>query len=132
MTAKEKIEQLRAELHRHNHNYYVSNSPKISDLEYDKLLKELQELEEQYPEYYDDNSPTMRVGSDINKNFTQVAHKYPMLSLGNTYSESEVTDFYERVRKSLNEDFEICCEIKFDGTSISLTYVDGTTCKSRD
>lgn len=125
MTAKERIEQLRTEIHRHNHNYYVSNSPKISDLEFDKLLKELQELEDQYPEYYDENSPTMRVGSDINKNFTQVAHKYPMLSLGNTYSESEVTDFYERVRKSLNEDFEICCEIKFDGTSISLTYVDG-------
>ena len=121
MTAKERIEQLRAELHRHNHNYYVSNSPEVSDLEFDKMLKELQELEDQYPEYYDENSPTMRVGSDINKNFTQVAHKYPMLSLGNTYSESEVTDFYERVRKSLNEDFEICCEIKYDGTSISLT-----------
>ena len=130
MTAKEKIEQLRAELHRHNHNYYVLNSPKISDLEFDKLLKELQELEEQYPEYYDENSPTMRVGSDISKNFEQVAHKYPMLSLGNTYSESEVTDFYERVRKSLNEDFEICCEIKFDGTSISLTYVDGKLVKA--
>ena len=125
MTAKERIEQLRAELHRHNHNYYVSNSPEVSDLEFDKMLKELQELEDQYPEYYDENSPTMRVGSDINKNFTQVAHKYPMLSLGNTYSESEVTDFYERVRKSLNEDFEICCEIKYDGTSISLTYIDG-------
>ena len=125
MTAKERIEQLRTELHRHNHNYYVSNSPEVSDLEFDKMLKELQELEDQYPEYYDENSPTMRVGSDINKNFTQVAHKYPMLSLGNTYSESEVTDFYERVRKSLNEDFEICCEIKYDGTSISLTYIDG-------
>lgn len=130
MTAKEKIDQLRAELHRHNHNYYVLSSPKISDMEFDKLLKELQELEEQYPEYYDENSPTMRVGSDISKNFTQVAHKYPMLSLGNTYSEAEVTDFYERVRKSLNEDFEICCEIKFDGTSISLTYVDGQLIKA--
>ena len=130
MTAKEKIEQLRAELHNHNHNYYVLNSPKISDLEFDELLKELQELEEKYPEYYDENSPTMRVGSDISKNFEQVTHKYPMLSLGNTYSESEVTDFYERVRKSLNEDFEICCEIKFDGTSISLTYVDGKLVKA--
>ncbi|BEG98613.1 NAD-dependent DNA ligase LigA [Bacteroides sedimenti] len=125
MTIKEKIEQLRAELHRHNHNYYLLSAPKISDREYDRLLKELQELEEQYPEYMDENSPTMRVGSDLNKNFTQVPHKYPMLSLGNTYSESEVTDFYERVRKALNEDFEICCEIKYDGTSISLTYVDG-------
>lgn len=125
MTIKEKIEQLRTELHHHNHNYYVLNSPKIPDREFDRLLKELQELEEQYPEYMDENSPTMRVGSDLNKNFTQVTHKYPMLSLGNTYSEAEVTDFYERVRKALNEDFEICCEIKYDGTSISLTYIDG-------
>lgn len=88
-------------------------------------MRELQELEKEHPEYQDDNSPTMRVGSDLNKNFTQVAHKYPMLSLGNTYSESEVTDFYERVKKALNEDFEICCELKYDGTSISLTYEDG-------
>ncbi len=125
MTAKEKIEQLRAELHRHNHNYYVLNAPEISDQEFDKLMRELQNMEEEYPEYEDDNSPTMRVGSDINKNFTQVLHKYSMLSLGNTYSLPEVTDFYERVRKALNEDFELCCEIKYDGTSISLTYIDG-------
>ena len=83
------------------------------------------DLEKEHPEYQDDNSPTMRVGSDLNKNFTQVAHKYPMLSLGNTYSESEVTDFYDRVKKALNEDFEICCELKYDGTSISLTYENG-------
>ena len=88
-------------------------------------MRELQELEKEHPEYQDDNSPTMRVGSDLNKNFTQVAHKYPMLSLGNTYSESEVTDFYDRVKKALNEDFEICCELKYDGTSISLTYENG-------
>lgn len=88
-------------------------------------MRELQDLEKEHPEYQDDNSPTMRVGSDLNKNFTQVAHKYPMLSLGNTYSENEVTDFYERVKKALNEDFEICCELKYDGTSISLTYEDG-------
>lgn len=125
MTAKEKIDQLRADLHRHNHNYYVLNAPEISDKEFDDLMRELQDLEKEHPEYQDDNSPTMRVGSDINKNFTQVAHKYPMLSLGNTYSESEVADFYERVRKALNEDFEICCELKYDGTSISLTYEDG-------
>lgn len=125
MTAKEKIDQLRADLHRHNHNYYVLNAPEISDKEFDDLMRELQNLEKEHPEYQDDNSPTMRVGSDINKNFTQVAHKYPMLSLGNTYSESEVADFYERVRKALNEDFEICCELKYDGTSISLTYEDG-------
>ncbi|MDE6215593.1 NAD-dependent DNA ligase LigA [Bacteroides sp.] len=125
MTAKEKIDQLRADLHRHNHNYYVLNAPEISDKEFDDLMRELQDLEKEHPEYQDDNSPTMRVGSDINKNFTQVAHRYPMLSLGNTYSESEVADFYERVRKALNEDFEICCELKYDGTSISLTYEDG-------
>lgn len=101
------------------------NAPKISDKEFDDLMRELQDLEKEHPEYQDDNSPTMRVGSDLNKNFTQVAHKYPMLSLGNTYSENEVTDFYERVKKALNEDFEICCELKYDGTSISLTYEDG-------
>lgn len=125
MDVKEKIDLLRADLHRHNHNYYVLNASEISDKEFDDLMRELQDLEKEHPEYQDDNSPTMRVGSDLNKNFTQVAHKYPMLSLGNTYSESEVTDFYERVRKALNEDFEICCELKYDGTSISLTYEDG-------
>ena len=125
MDIKEKIEELRAELHRHNYNYYVLNTPEISDKEFDDKMRELQDLELAHPEYKDENSPTMRVGSDINKNFTQVAHKYPMLSLANTYSESEVTDFYERVRKALNEDFEICCEMKYDGTSISLTYEDG-------
>ena len=93
--------------------------------EFNNRMRELQELEKEHPEYQDDNSPTMRVGSDLNKNFTQVAHKYPMLSLGNTYSESEVTDFYDRVKKALNEDFEICCELKYDGTSISLTYENG-------
>ena len=125
MTVKEKIEELRAELHRHNYNYYVLNTPEISDKEFDDMMRELQDLEQAYPEYKDDNSPTMRVGSDLNKNFTQVPHKYPMLSLGNTYSENEVTDFYERVKKALNEDFEICCEMKYDGPSISLTYEDG-------
>lgn len=121
----ERIYQLREELHTHNYNYYVLNSPTISDIEFDRMMRELQDLEAKYPETYDENSPTMRVGSDINKDFVQVEHKYPMLSLGNTYSEEEVTDFYERVRKSLNEDFEICCEMKFDGTSISLTYENG-------
>ncbi len=125
MTAKEKIDSLRAELHRHNYNYYVLNAPEISDKEFDDMMRELQDMEQIYPEYQDDNSPTMRVGSDINKNFLQVVHKYPMLSLGNTYSKGEVTDFYERVKKLLNEDFEICCELKYDGTSISLTYEDG-------
>ena len=125
MTEIERIDQLREELHAHNYNYYVLNAPVISDQEFDRLMRELQELEAKHPEHFDANSPTMRVGSDINKNFVQVEHRYPMLSLGNTYSEAEVTEFYERVRKSLNEDFEICCEMKFDGTSISLTYEDG-------
>ncbi|MEG2127461.1 MAG: NAD-dependent DNA ligase LigA [Bacteroides sp.] len=125
MTAKEKIEGLRADLHRHNYNYYILNAPEISDKEFDDIMRELQDLEKQYPEYKDQSSPTMRVGNDINKNFTQVIHKYPMLSLANTYSEAEVTDFYERVSKALNEDFEICCEMKYDGTSISLTYEEG-------
>lgn len=125
MTDIERIDQLREELHLHNYNYYVLNAPVISDKEFDDLMRELQELEARHPEYMDENSPTMRVGSDINKNFTQIEHKYPMLSLGNTYSQAEVTEFYERVSKALNEDFEICCEMKFDGTSISLTYEHG-------
>lgn len=125
MTAKEKIDQLRADLHRHNYNYYVLNNPEISDQEFDHLLRQLQDLENEYPEYHDPTSPTMRVGSDLNKNFTQIPHKYPMLSLSNTYSETEVKEFYERVQKSLNEPFELCCEMKYDGTSISLTYVNG-------
>ncbi len=122
----ERIGQLREELHRHNYNYYVLNSPTISDHDFDFLMKELQELEAKHPECYDPNSPTMRVGSDINKNFEQVVHKYPMLSLANTYSEADVTEFYDRVSKGLEgEPFEICCEMKFDGTSISLTYEEG-------
>ncbi len=122
----ERIGQLREELHRHNYNYYVLNSPTISDHDFDFLMKELQELEAKHPECYDSNSPTMRVGSDISKSFEQVVHKYPMLSLANTYSEADVTEFYDRVSKGLEgEPFEICCEMKFDGTSISLTYEGG-------
>ena len=125
MEQKERILELRKQLHEHNYKYYVLNSPEIGDIEFDALMRELQELEALHPELYDANSPTLRVGSDITKEFEQVAHKYPMLSLGNTYSKAEVAEFYERVRRALNEDFEICCELKFDGTSISLTYVDG-------
>lgn len=125
MTEIERIDQLREELHLHNYNYYVLNAPTITDQEFDKLMRELQDLEAKHPEHFDENSPSVRVGSDLNKNFTQIEHKYPMLSLGNTYSQAEVTDFYDRVKKSLNEDFEICCEMKFDGTSISLTYENG-------
>lgn len=125
MNIKERIEWLRVELHRHNYNYYVLNAPEITDKEFDDLMRELQDLENDYPEFQDVNSPTMRVGSDLNKNFIQVPHKYPMLSLGNTYSEAEVEEFYNRVKGLLNEEFEICCELKYDGTSISLTYEDG-------
>lgn len=126
MSPAERILELRRQLHEHNYNYYVLSSPTISDFEFDALLRELQELEEAYPELFDPSSPTQRVGSDISKGFTQVAHKYPMLSLGNTYSKNEVADFYERVKRFLNdEEFELCCELKFDGSSISLTYKDG-------
>jgi DNA ligase (NAD+) len=122
---KNQIEALRRELEQHNYNYYVLSAPSISDIEFDDKMKELQELEAAHPEFFDPNSPTQRVGSDIASGFEQVAHVYPMLSLGNTYSEGEVQDFYERVRKGLNEDFELVCELKYDGTSISLTYENG-------
>ena len=122
---KPQIESLRRELEQHNYNYYVLSAPTISDVEFDAKLKELQDLETAYPEFFDPNSPTQRVGSDIVSGFEQVAHVYPMLSLGNTYSEGEVEDFYERVRKGLNEEFEVVCELKYDGTSISLTYENG-------
>ncbi len=126
MSAKEEIEELRQTLHRHNYNYYVLNAPVISDKEFDDMMHRLQLLEKEHPEFSDPASPTMRVGSDLSKDFRQVTHKYPMLSLGNTYSEADVTEFYNRVQELLHgEDFEICCELKFDGTSISLTYEDG-------
>ena len=126
MDEKQRILQLRKELHEHNYKYYVLNQPTISDQEFDFMMHELQELEARHPEMADPDSPTQRVGSDISTEFRQVAHKYPMLSLANTYSEQDVADFYESVRKGLGgEDFEICCEMKYDGLSISLTYVDG-------
>ena len=124
-TIKEKIEALRKQIERLNYNYYVLSQPEVSDFEFDRLLKDLEQLEAGHPEYFDPNSPTQRVGSDINKNFVQVEHIYPMLSLSNTYSEGEVRDFYNRTLKSLNEPFEIVCELKYDGTSISLTYENG-------
>ena len=124
-TAKEQIEQLRSQLHDHNYNYYVLSQPKISDFEFDALMHQLIELEKEHPEYDDANSPTKRVGSDISVGFEQVAHRYPMLSLQNTYSQGEVTEFYNRVKRALNEEFEIVCELKFDGTSISLVYENG-------
>lgn len=126
MEERQRILELRTELHEHNHRYYVENNPQISDYEFDQKMRELQELEARYPDMYDANSPTQRVGSDLNNEFVQVEHKYPMLSLSNTYSEEEVADFYNSVSKGLNgEDFEICCELKYDGLSISLTYENG-------
>ena len=125
MVVKDKIKALREALEQHNYNYYVLSAPTISDREFDEMMKELQVLEEAHPEYADPHSPTQRVGSDLSKEFEQVVHKYPMLSLGNTYSEDEVKDFYERIARDLNEPFEIVAELKYEGTSISLTYEDG-------
>ena len=125
MEIKEKIQSLREALEQHNYNYYVLSAPTISDRAFDEMMKELQQLEEKYPEYADPHSPTQRVGSDLSKEFEQVVHQYPMLSLGNTYSEEEVKDFYERIARDLNEPFEIVAELKYDGTSISLVYEEG-------
>lgn len=123
---KQRIEALREELNRHNHNYYVLNSPQISDKDFDMLMKELELLERNFPQYDDPLSPTHRVGSDLTKGFTQVAHIHPMLSLGNTYSITEVEDFMRRTRQQLmGEEFSIVGEMKFDGTSISLIYENG-------
>ena len=126
MDIKGKIQDLRRELERHNHNYYVLNSPEISDKEFDMLLKELEDLESKYPEYYDPLSPTQRVGSDLSKGFEHVLHERPMMSLANTYNIEEVNDWFSRIKKSLEgEEFQIVGELKFDGTSISLIYENG-------
>jgi DNA ligase (NAD+) len=124
-STQQRIELLRQQLHDYNYHYYVLSQPLISDREFDQLMQELIKLEAEHPEWHDPNSPTLRVGSDINKSFTQVTHRYSMLSLQNTYSEGEVADFYNRVKRSLNEEFEIVCELKYDGTSISLHYENG-------
>ena len=125
MSESERIFELRELLHKYNNLYYVQNAPVISDIEFDQLMHELIDLEEKHPELYDPNSPTQRVGSDISKGFEQAEHRYPMLSLDNTYNEQEVRDFFQRVSGLLNEPFEICCELKYDGLSISLIYEDG-------
>ena len=126
MTTEEQILSLRKELDFHNYQYYVLSNPTISDFEFDEKMALLKRLEDENPEFFDPASPTQRVGNDLTAGFEQVEHKYPMLSLGNTYSEADITDFYNRVKKGLDgEDFELVCELKYDGTSISLTYTDG-------
>ncbi len=126
MTEQLRIQELRQQLHQHNYNYYVLNAPVITDQEFDALMRELQDLEALHPELFDPNSPTQRVGSDLSNEFETVRHQRPMLSLANTYNQEEVRAFYERVREGLQgEAFEICCELKFDGLSISLLYEDG-------
>ena len=126
----EAINKLTKELNEHNYNYYVLNSPIISDYDFDVLLKELQALEEKHPEFADDNSPTKRVGGDITKNFPSVTHRFPMLSLGNSYSKEEITDFDTRVRKVIEREIEYICELKYDGVAISLTYENGALTKA--
>ena len=121
---KDKMDGLVEELNQHSYNYYVLAMPTIADYEFDKKLEELSKLEQAYPELADPNSPTLKVGGDITKNFTTVKHKWPMLSLGNTYNEQDLRDFDERVKKTIGESFEYVCELKFDGLSISLTYED--------
>ena len=126
MNELQQITDLRNELHKHNYKYYVLNAPDISDEQFDLLMHTLEALEAKHPECFDPNSPTQRVGSDVNSEFSQVEHRYPMLSLANTYNEQEVADFYNNIKKLLNgEAFEICCELKYDGLSISLLYENG-------
>lgn len=124
-TARQKIDELRTELQRHNHSYYVKNTPLITDFQYDLMLKELQQLEQEYPEFADENSPTVRVGSDLNLEFESFPHTYPMLSLGNTYNREELAEFDARVRKVIGQDFHYFCELKYDGVAVSLTYREG-------
>ena len=123
--AKKRVATLSAELRQHNYNYYVLAMPTISDLEFDKKLEELIALETQFPELIDPDSPTQNVGGFITKEFKTVRHRWPMLSLGNTYNEQELLDFDERIKKAIGDNFEYVCELKFDGLSMSLTYKDG-------
>jgi len=127
---KEAINKLTKELNEHNYNYYVLSSPTISDYDFDLLLKELQDLEEKFPEFADENSPTKRVGGDITKNFPSIVHRFPMLSLGNSYSKEEIIDFDARIRKVIEREIEYICELKYDGVAISLTYENGELTKA--
>lgn len=123
--AKKRIEALSKEIIQHNYNYYILSQPLISDFDFDQLLKDLEALEKEYPQFILPDSPTQKVGGDITKSFTQVKHKYPMLSLGNTYSEEDLKEFDNRIQKAIGTDYEYVCELKFDGLAISLTYENG-------
>ena len=129
MAGKEQIEKevntLREELRQHNYNYYVLSEPTISDFDFDQKLAQLQKLEEENPEYSDDNSPTKRVGGDITKNFPTIKHKYKMLSLSNSYSVEDIRDFDERTLKTVEDKVGYVCELKYDGVAIGVTYKDG-------
>jgi DNA ligase (NAD+) len=125
LDAKLRIDELTAEINKHNYNYYILSQPTISDFDFDKILKELEALEQQFPHLADPDSPTQKVGGDITREFQQVNHKYPMMSLGNTYSEEELRDFDERVQKGVGNDVEYVCELKYDGLAISITYENG-------
>ncbi|MFH1159645.1 MAG: NAD-dependent DNA ligase LigA [bacterium] len=123
--ANKRISALREEIRMHNHAYYTLSKPVISDQEFDQLLRELESLEQAYPEFASPDSPTQRVGGEITKEFKQVLHRYPMLSLSNTYSEEEIREWEERIHKLIHEPVEFVCELKFDGVAIGLTYRDG-------
>lgn len=122
---KEKIQQLTQEINQHNYNYYVLSNPTVSDYDFDMMLEQLIKLEQEYPEFADENSPTKRVGGEVTKEFETVKHKYPMLSLGNSYSKEEIADFETRIKKLVDGEIEYVCELKYDGVAIGITYVDG-------
>jgi DNA ligase (NAD+) len=124
--AREKMEELRKKLHQHNYNYYIKSAPTISDFEFDQMMGELKQLEEEYPQFLDENSPTQRVGSDLNVEFESYPHAYPMLSLGNSYNKEELKEFDQRVRKGIDGPVTYFCELKYDGVAVSLTYVNGS------
>ena len=123
--AKKRIEELTLQLQDYNYNYYVLDNSLITDFEFDTLLKELQDLEEKYPEFASENSPTKRVGGEVTKKFEQVIHKYPMLSLSNSYSKEDIIDFETRIKKLTNDEIEYVCELKYDGVAIGIQYVNG-------
>ena len=130
MNIEEKIKQLREELHRHNHNYYVLDKPEISDYDFDKMLEELQALEEKHPEFQDPNSPTLRVGGAVTRNFATVVHEYRMYSLANSYSREDLEDWEKRIKKQVDGEVNYTCELKYDGASISLSYENGVFVKA--